>query len=72
MIDSAVALAVTLVIAVVYGVIFRKIYPLVTIDAGLSLGFGLAGLLTYFLLKAALQRVKRIRGGRDNDADRNR
>lgn len=69
MTDAAVALVVTLFIAVAYGVIFRKIYPLVTIDAGLSLGFALAGLLTYILLKAALLRIKRMRGSRDGGAD---
>jgi hypothetical protein len=57
MTNTAVAFAVTLALAVAYGTIFRKIYPLVNIDAGLALGFALAGILTYLFLRIVLLRV---------------
>jgi hypothetical protein len=46
MTDIAVSFVFSLAIALVYGVIFKEAYPLVSIDAGLALGFALAGILT--------------------------
>jgi membrane protein implicated in regulation of membrane protease activity len=57
MTKAAVAFIVTLAIAIVYGVIFKVVYPLVDIDAGLALGFALAGLLTYIIARTLLQRM---------------
>jgi uncharacterized membrane protein YGL010W len=61
----AVGAIVTLTISVVYGVMFKIIYPLVEIDTGLALGFALVGLLTYICLKAIFLRVRRMGTDRD-------
>jgi hypothetical protein len=63
MTDIAVSFVFSLAIALVYGVIFKEAYPLVSIDAGLALGFALAGILTYAFFRALLLRVK---GGTGN------
>jgi hypothetical protein len=56
---AIVAFIVSLAVAVVYGVIFKSVYPLVDINTGLALSFGLAGLLTYAAARAVLLKVKR-------------
>ncbi len=64
MTNSAIAFAIVLGIAVFYGVIFKNIYPYVNIDAGLALGFALAGILTYAIFRAVLLQLKRQRSSK--------
>jgi hypothetical protein len=61
----AIMFVATLVIATVYGVLFKEIYPLVRIDTGLALGFALVGLLTYVAIRAIVLGVRSVWSTRD-------
>jgi hypothetical protein len=67
MTNAAVAFIVSLTIAVVYGVIFSSVYPLVDIGSGLALGFALAGLITYLAASTLLQHFHKKHGTDKSD-----
>jgi hypothetical protein len=56
--NAALAFILSLLIGVVYGIIFTNVYPLVKIDSGLALGFAIAGLLTYAAARSLLRLFK--------------
>jgi uncharacterized membrane protein YagU involved in acid resistance len=58
MTNAVLAFILSLLIGVVYGVIFTQVYPLVKIDSGLALGFAIAGLLTYAAARSLLRLFK--------------